>query len=115
MARHTVEEMDSWAARQAGAEPRRRLPVVQGSGASRSRATRQVTIADALADPGVPKEARGWLAHARSDPEWAVAHNPPSFVKGKEACWDKAKKAARDAGADDLYAFANYWFQENCA
>ena len=36
----------------------------------------------------------------------------PGFVKGKsgEKLWSKAKRAAAHAGADNKYAFANWWF-----
>lgn len=36
----------------------------------------------------------------------------PGFVKTKadEKKWQKAKRAARHAGADNTYAFSNWWF-----
>lgn len=38
--------------------------------------------------------------------------NPPGFVTD-EGLWDKAKDAAEQAGADDVYAFANWWYHEH--
>lgn len=38
----------------------------------------------------------------------------PGFIKSKsdEATWKKAKHAAKAAGADNKYAFANWWFHQ---
>lgn len=47
-------------------------------------------------------------------PDVKLQTDPPGFVTD-EGCWEKAKSAAAKAGASDPYAFANYWYQENCA
>lgn len=38
-----------------------------------------------------------------------VIQNPG---KVDEALWEKAKRAAKEAGADNIYAFASYWYQK---
>jgi len=41
----------------------------------------------------------------------------PAFVKD-EACWAKAKRAAKKAGltegTDRYWKFANYWYHKHC-
>lgn len=73
-----------------------------------------LTLADLLAHDDLPPEVREWIEQAAADRDWARANNPPSFVTD-EACWSKAKRAAGHAGADDVYAFATWFYLENCA
>jgi len=98
---------------------KRHLDVAQGPRATPPEAAR-ITLDDLLARDDLPPDVRAWLeqaaaARARDGThDWARAHNPPGFVHD-EGCWDKAKSAAGHAGADDVYAFATWWYQENCA
>lgn len=72
-----------------------------------------LTLRDLLANYDLPPEVREWVEQAAEDVHWARANNPPGFVTD-EACWDKAKRAAGHAGASDVYAFATWWYMENC-
>jgi len=73
-----------------------------------------VTIADLLQREDLPPAVREWLEmYAQHGPEWAVAHNPPSWV-ADEACWEKAKRAAEHATGDPAnYAFVTWWYLDH--
>jgi len=74
---------------------------------------RDITAADLLEAPDVPPAQKQWIRqYLVNGVEWADANNPPNFVDD-EALWNKAKRAASSAGADDTYAFANWWYHEH--
>jgi hypothetical protein len=92
---------------------KRHLPVAQEPARELPPDAAKITIADLLARDDLPPEVRAWLEQAAEDRDWARANNPPGFVTD-EGCWEKAKRAAGHAGADDVYAFATWFYMENC-
>lgn len=73
-----------------------------------------ITVDELLENPDLLPEQREWLeSYREGGTEWAEANNPPGFVTN-EACWEKAKRAAEHAGSDDIYAFANWFYNEHC-
>jgi hypothetical protein len=96
------KEMDAFATKH------RHLPV---ENRKLGAVSKSITTEEILRDPDFPEAAKAWLRAARKDPR--NIHNPPNFVTN-EGCWEKAKRAAAHADADDVYAFATYWYQQNC-
>lgn len=68
-------------------------------------------LAKGLRD-GDAKEDKKEAADSKVDPDALLAE--PGFVHGAadEELWDKAKRAAKHAGADNQYAFANWFFHK---
>jgi len=73
-----------------------------------------ITLEDLLQRPDLPPEVREWLEeYAQRGPEWAVAHNPPSWVADKDS-WEKAKRAAEHVTGDPTnYAFVVWWYLDH--
>lgn len=93
---------------------RRSLPLAPLERKPIPREALSLTLADLLKRGDLPPDVRAWVERAARDRDWARANNPPGFVSD-EGCWEKAKRAAGEAGADDVYAFATYWYGENCS
>ena len=67
-----------------------------------------ITVAELLRRDDLPDAVREWLERVVS----GEFENPPQWV-GDEGCWEKAKRAAGHANADDMYAFATWWYIEH--
>lgn len=110
------EAMKAWARKMGANVPEDEEDAIELSSDEKKLAKTMagVTIADVLQMPDLTPEQRQWLENyaTRGEP-WAILNNPPGFVTN-EGCWDKAKKAADHAGAMDRYAFATWWYKENC-
>lgn len=106
------KQLGEWAATEAGVEE---MPAVaEDDFSDLPPGAEAITVQDMLDRDDLPPDVRAWLEEfAQRGPEWAVAHNPPSWVKD-EALWEKAKRAAEHATGDATnYAFVTWWYLEH--
>lgn len=89
-------------------DPRKLKRLVDGPAPPQSGLEKARSSKDDLATFNRVRDALEW--RKTYDPE--RDGNPPSFVDD-EALWEKAKHAAEESGADDIYAFANWWYHEH--